>query len=196
MAKNLFENQRVVERFARIAVQQGSQDTAFTAFLDELLEAGVSESAIEEARAIGPKLFKKETLPRSIKALAGGLEGSQAADEVFSVARAASRDIPDHIITTEVRRQLASLRKENPELATRLNGKDNQIVKAVRQTGWQANFSEPNRPSARTSDPAMGSPKLLETETAQLASRPAASAATKIKRPMGNLKPPVGGGFF
>jgi hypothetical protein len=195
MAKNLFENADLMRRFAAIAVKGGSQDEAFTAFLEELGVAGVGASAIEEARAIGSKLFKKETLPRSIKALAGGLEGSQAADEVFGIARAASRDIPDRIIMSEVRRQIVSLRKDNPDLATKLNDKDKQIVRAVRRTGWQANFSPPSGPSARTSDPAMGSPKLLETEAAQLAARPpAAVVAGKVKKRMGGVKKAVIGG--
>ena len=98
---DLFQNTDMMRKFAAIATSGGSRDDAFAAFLQIMQDSGVGQSAIDEAKALGPKLLKKSSLPRSIKALAGGLEASQAADQVFQAARGAVGGIPDHVMTAE-----------------------------------------------------------------------------------------------
>ena len=141
MSDNLDALQR---KFAAIALRDGSKGESFAAFLDALKEVGVSESAIEEAQAIGSKLFKKTALPRSIKALAGGLAASQGADEIFDVAKASAQNIPDSIITSEWRTALAKLRKTDPTMATALAKAPTDIVhRAVRGGGFTGGPTPP-----------------------------------------------------
>ena len=131
--QDLFQNTDMMRKFAAIATSGGSRDDAFAAFLQIMQDSGVGQSAIDEAKALGPKLLKKSSLPRSIKALAGGLEASQTADQVFQAARGTAGGIPDHIITTEWKRAIQKMRGTNKALAERLKVVDPEmVIRAVR----------------------------------------------------------------
>jgi len=141
MPQDLFQNADMMRKFAAIATSGGSHADAFDAFLGVLKDAGVGQSAIEEAQAIGPKLLKKKVLPKSVKALAGGLEASQLVDQAFDVARQTTQGIPDHIITSEWKR---AIQKSGGPLAQRLKDVPSDVVlRAVKGGGFTGG---PNTP--------------------------------------------------
>jgi hypothetical protein len=90
--------------FAAAAAEKNDQ-AAFAALLKRINEANVRPEAIARVKAAGVGILKKETMPKSIKAIAGGLEQSQALDEAHGLAKAAI-ELPDKAISNSLRAEL------------------------------------------------------------------------------------------
>lgn len=85
--------------FARLAASGGQRTEIFEQFLKLATDAGVSPEAIDTLTQHGVSILSKSALPRSIKAQAGSLEASQAAEELFGMARVATKGIPDQALS-------------------------------------------------------------------------------------------------
>jgi hypothetical protein len=91
--------------FAEAAAQK-NKEASFAALVKRINDANVSPNAVQRVKEIGPDILNKGMMPKSIKAIAGGLQQSEVLDEAFEAAKAAAGGVPDKVMAEALKAEL------------------------------------------------------------------------------------------